>query len=285
MKMQPKLPARADLIAAGIIRYHKFKILSPREMCQALEILAEDLARIEDQQEALKIRTRVEGYALQIPQVDAVVHVARKTNADASESDYLPVHEETSRCEKMEQNIELSRDDTSCTRTKKDDIEGVVRVAQRYDIEEEESTTVHPEAALGARGQENSPTSEANRMYIPGAESRPVHQNSLSATKIQQEPGPAQDGGLCRRLPTADSQCAYVTQVERADPTGSWTWRKWTYNRVPPVIEAAVYDKFKQGWSKSKLAREFRLNRRTIIRICRDGGEGPVHQSGTRSGP
>jgi hypothetical protein len=29
-----------------------------------------------------------------------------------------------------------------------------------------------------------------------------------------------------------------------------------------------VRERFAQGWSKSHLAREFRLNRRTVIRIC-----------------
>ena len=50
--------------------------------------------------------------------------------------------------------------------------------------------------------------------------------------------------------------------------TGSWTWRNWSYNQVPPAVEEAIRERFKQSWSKSKLAREFRLNRRTIIRIC-----------------
>lgn len=34
--------------------------------------------------------------------------------------------------------------------------------------------------------------------------------------------------------------------------TGSWTRRQWNYNRVPSALKAAVYDRFKQGWSKSK---------------------------------
>ena len=277
MKPEQKLIARADLIAAGLIRHHKFKVASPTEISQALEILAEDLARIEDQDEALKIRKRVEAYGLQIPEVDVVTGVERTTDAYASDTDSLPVHEEVPSFKKTEQNIELSQGDTLYTRTKKDDVEGVARVVKRYDTQEQEATTVHPEAALGAQGQENSATSEANRMYaryiadyISSAESTPVHPNSLSPTKVQQKPEPAQGGGLSRGLTKVYSQSAHVTQVERPDPTGSWTWRQWSYNRVPPVIEAAVYDKFKQGWTKSKLAREFRLNRRTIIRICRD---------------
>lgn len=37
---------------------------------------------------------------------------------------------------------------------------------------------------------------------------------------------------------------------------------------MPPAIEEAVRERFAEGWSKSRLAREFRLNRRTVIRIC-----------------
>ena len=44
-------------------------------------------------------------------------------------------------------------------------------------------------------------------------------------------------------------------------------------NRVPPAIEQAFYERFQQGWTKSRLAREFRLNRRTVIRICQSCGE------------
>jgi hypothetical protein len=87
---------------------------------------------------------------------------------------------------------------------------------------------------------------------------------------------------------TADAQRSGPAPVEEAHGiyervdsrgwTGSWTCRQWNYNRVPTAIEEAVYEKFKQGWSKSRLAREFRLNRRTIIRICkaRHNGSSPA---------
>ena len=39
-------------------------------------------------------------------------------------------------------------------------------------------------------------------------------------------------------------------------------------SRVPTVIAEAIVAKYNEGWSKSRIAREFRLNRRTIIRIC-----------------
>ena len=41
----------------------------------------------------------------------------------------------------------------------------------------------------------------------------------------------------------------------------SWAWKGYSWNRVPPAIEEAVRERFAQGWSKSKLAREFHLSR------------------------
>lgn len=59
-----------------------------------------------------------------------------------------------------------------------------------------------------------------------------------------------------------------ICTPKAAGPTGSGWWRGWPWNRVPPAIEQAIRERFAQGWSKSRLAREFRLNRRTVIRIC-----------------
>jgi hypothetical protein len=39
-------------------------------------------------------------------------------------------------------------------------------------------------------------------------------------------------------------------------------------SKIPKVIAEAIVAKFHEGWTKSRIAREFRLNRRTIIRIC-----------------
>jgi|HubBroStandDraft_6_1064221.scaffolds.fasta_scaffold82581_2 hypothetical protein len=39
-------------------------------------------------------------------------------------------------------------------------------------------------------------------------------------------------------------------------------------NRIAGPLSDAVLAKFKEGWSKARIAREFRLNRRTVIRIC-----------------
>ena len=43
------------------------------------------------------------------------------------------------------------------------------------------------------------------------------------------------------------SRMAFCEELSRRRPTGSWTWRGWNYNRVPPAIEEAVYERFKHG--------------------------------------
>lgn len=72
---QEKAIVRVELIAAGIIRYHKHGLLSPLEKQQALEILADELVGIEGSDEALTIRTNVEKAGLQIPIAREPVHV------------------------------------------------------------------------------------------------------------------------------------------------------------------------------------------------------------------
>jgi len=47
-------------------------------------------------------------------------------------------------------------------------------------------------------------------------------------------------------------------------------------SRVPKVIAAAILAKYQEGWSKSRIAREFRLNRRTIIRICQGADDNSI---------
>jgi hypothetical protein len=39
-------------------------------------------------------------------------------------------------------------------------------------------------------------------------------------------------------------------------------------NRIDGPLAEAVRAKFAVGWPKARIAREFRLNRRTVIRIC-----------------
>jgi hypothetical protein len=44
--------------------------------------------------------------------------------------------------------------------------------------------------------------------------------------------------------------------------------RKSPANRIDGPLADAVRAKFNEGWPKARIAREFRLNRRTVIRIC-----------------
>jgi hypothetical protein len=39
-------------------------------------------------------------------------------------------------------------------------------------------------------------------------------------------------------------------------------------NRIDGPLADVVRAKFTEGWPKARIAREFRLNRRTVIRIC-----------------
>jgi hypothetical protein len=62
-------------------------------------------------------------------------------------------------------------------------------------------------------------------------------------------------------------------QAPGADPDsanieGSQSSRRTPWNLVPAPVAEAVRAKHRGGWSKSRIAREFRLNRRTVIRIC-----------------
>lgn len=42
-------------------------------------------------------------------------------------------------------------------------------------------------------------------------------------------------------------------------------------NRVSQELANIVVEKFGAGWPKARIAREFRLNRRTVSRICDEG--------------
>jgi hypothetical protein len=44
--------------------------------------------------------------------------------------------------------------------------------------------------------------------------------------------------------------------------------RKAPANRIEGALAEAVLAKFAEGWPKARIAREFRLNRRTVTRIC-----------------
>jgi hypothetical protein len=51
--------------------------------------------------------------------------------------------------------------------------------------------------------------------------------------------------------------------------------KKSPANRVDGALADLVRDKFTDGWPKARIAREFRINRRTVARICT---ETPVAQ-------
>jgi hypothetical protein len=44
--------------------------------------------------------------------------------------------------------------------------------------------------------------------------------------------------------------------------------KKKPANRVDGALANLVRDKFADGWPKARIAREFRINRRTVARIC-----------------
>jgi len=44
--------------------------------------------------------------------------------------------------------------------------------------------------------------------------------------------------------------------------------KKAPANRVEGALADLVREKFAEGWPKARIAREFRMNRRTVARIC-----------------
>jgi hypothetical protein len=44
--------------------------------------------------------------------------------------------------------------------------------------------------------------------------------------------------------------------------------KKAPANRVEGALADLVREKFSEGWPKARIAREFRLNRRTVARLC-----------------
>jgi len=227
---QEKLVARARLIASGIIRYYKLE--TAKEVAQSLGILAEELAQIVANDEVRTIRGIVERYGLQVADVQSPVQ-----EKQLQDHQMIPQHsvpEGSILC-------------TGCTKVLLSDM------------------PVHGGFAVDSQGQQKSRNTQfrtvgrtCTNMYIrdigPGASKLPKYSGNLQ-------------GNISG---TTEESSEIDTSIKRRRSTGSWTWRQWSYNRVPPAIEDAVREKFNQGWSKSKLAREFRLNRRTIIRICKE---------------
>jgi hypothetical protein len=73
MEQQEKLVLRAKLIASGILRYHSSRVSSVEELNRSVEILSEELSRIEDRDVALSIRDTVERAGLKVPEPSAAV--------------------------------------------------------------------------------------------------------------------------------------------------------------------------------------------------------------------
>lgn len=67
---------------------------------------------------------------------------------------------------------------------------------------------------------------------------------------------------------TAHLESIYSERVRRVE--GSASSRGHAWNHVPRAIEEAVRQRYQEGWSKSRIARELKLNRRTVIRICKE---------------
>lgn len=66
--------------------------------------------------------------------------------------------------------------------------------------------------------------------------------------------------------------------------TGSWTWRNWNWNRVPPALKVAVYEKFKQGWSKSRLKAIVKDHLEPLPKATKNGMYGVEIAGATRLG-
>jgi hypothetical protein len=242
MEMQEKIVYRARLIADGIIRNLKWGPLTPREMCEALEVLADELVSIEHNEETPRIRARIEAHGLRFPQTNSRVQAERMCGEEIAEE---ACDAEDGRLREMPTNVNtrplsVQNDAAHQRQVQQNDgskhFAGLVCTVRNIDAQGRGGTPVHPVATREVESQ-RSPSDTRKQTCAAGATKDIRRSDSYSTSALPHGTGP-------------------------------WTWRKWSYNRVPPPIEEAVRDKFKQGWSKSKLAREFRLNRRTIIRIC-----------------
>ena len=52
--------------------------------------------------------------------------------------------------------------------------------------------------------------------------------------------------------------------------------KKCPANRIDGIFAGIIQTKFAEGWPKARIAREFRLNRRTVARICSIGSKSSV---------
>jgi hypothetical protein len=140
---------------------------------------------------------------------------------------------------------------------------------------------VHPETPTDTELKENAPflhdkslcESLANDT-CPSVDSAPVHSAAEHSSQVQEKTGAPQTEGVntgLRKVLHQQHELVHSKELSKGVTNVRREIRhQWSFSPVPPALKDAVYEEFRQGWSKSKLAREFQLNRRTIIRICRE---------------
>jgi hypothetical protein len=242
---------RAQLLASGVIRYWKWD-KSKYELDRWLQVLAEELGIIKGSTAELRIRENLLTYGLRVPEVSTPVHVESPIALQAT--DAIGDSSESKVCSRLPE-----ADSRSSTVHPQG-----VQVLQNSDTprasEVVESTDVKGDFHLG-HGFDKGATKQAcrtgKRMH---SESKPLtspHLSEGAGSKVQQNAGHETDQSLKTRFTLVDPSAGSQPQVNGNGSTGSWTWRNSSYNRVPPAIEQAICERFKQGWSKSRLPVSF----------------------------
>src|SRR5579864_1760224 len=211
METERKTVTRARLIADGIARNHKWSLLTPREMAEALEVLAEELAKIEHTEETLKIRAIIEAHGLQFPQKNSPVQAdsvceeeITENTCDAEDGQLRQVStnaytQAPSVHNGAVQQRQVQQNDGS------KQLSGVGHTVRNIDPQGGRGTPVHPVATREAESQ-RSPSDMRKQTCAAGATTDVRRTDSYSTSALPHG-------------------------------TGSWTWRNWSYNRVPPAIE------------------------------------------------
>jgi len=260
---------RAQLLASGVIRYWQWD-KSKSELERWLEVMAEELEHLNDPVALLKIRENLLRYGLRVPEVTTPVHVYNPIALQAA--DAIGDSSDSEVCGRLPKAYSMSSTVHSPGATALQPPQNSDTLRSRAVIESKEVKEVNDLATdeHGFNfGLTNQPCTTCGNAYSESKLPVPAQLPQLASDEVEQNAGHRTDRRLKTQLTFVDAQRGGQRQPYLNGSTGSWTWRNWSYNRVPPAIEQAVYEKFNQGWSKSKLAREFRLNRRTIIRICR----------------
>jgi hypothetical protein len=253
---------RAQLIASGAIRYWRWD-KAKSELDRWLEIIAEELALVKEAGAVSKIRENLLTYGLRVPEL-------------------RPVHQDPSVAAQTPEVTDDNSGGEVCSRvTNADTTRSTVHRGALGDLPTCRDSASH-ESRRVIETTEVKALPEHERVDDFGLPTglcrtcrkmrlrRAAHLANVDTDKAEQNTRDSVDGsagGFEKGRTTARRS---TTQKSDKGSTGSLSWRNCSYNRVPPAIEQAVHQKFTQGWSKSRLAREFKLNRRTVIRICRD---------------